>query len=54
MRHMVLATLCVPLGYGLPEDSLKLVDRAGVKRVTGQVMVSGGATKPAYGWRATR
>lgn len=47
MRHMVLATLCVPLGYGLPEDSLKLVDRAGIKRVVGQVMVTGGGS-PAY------
>lgn len=38
---------CVPLGYGMPEDSLKLVDHAGGKRVIGQVMISGGG-KPAY------
>ena len=45
---MVLATLCVPLGYGLPEDSLKLVDRAGVKRVQGQVYLHYTGARPAY------
>lgn len=31
----------------MPEDSLKLVDHAGGKRVIGQVMISGGG-RPAY------
>ena len=31
----------------MPEDSLKLVDHAGGKRVLGRVMISGGG-KPAY------
>ena len=47
MRHLLLAVACVPLGYGMPEDSLKLVDHAGGKRVIGQVMISGGG-RPAY------
>lgn len=48
MRHLLLAVACVPLGYGMPEDSLKLEGRAGVLRVTGQVMITGGSTRPAY------
>ena len=41
MRHLLLAVACVPLGYGMPEDNLKLEGRAGVLRVTGQVMIRG-------------
>ncbi len=47
MRHLLLAAACVPLGAGMPEDRLKLIDHAGGKRVVGQVMISGGG-KPAY------
>lgn len=47
MRNLLLAMACVPLGSGMPEDSLKLIDHAGGKRVVGQVLISGGA-RPAY------
>lgn len=48
VRHLLLAVACVPLGYGMPEDNLKLVERGGLLRVTGQVMITGGSTRPAY------
>lgn len=47
MRHLLLAAACVPLGSGMPGDSLKLVDHAGGKRVIGVVHVNGGG-RPAY------
>ena len=31
MRHLLLAAACVPLGSGMPGDSLKLVDHAGAE-----------------------
>ena len=49
IRHLVFSAIpCVAVSGNVPEDAMKLVDRAGGKRVQGQVYLHYTGARPAY------